>query len=159
MRRALALCLLLGGCFADAPPVDDVVAEDSSSEAGESDGDEESSSSGDVPADPLDAYGPCQIDADCELVPGDEGQVGDSVRCVEGTCAIRCADAGPASCPGYFTTQAHEFQPTIYPIVCGDDGYCTITRDPSNPGPGSCPDGMGKSETETVPDLDCVWEP
>lgn len=160
MRRVVALCLLLGGCFEDAPPVDDVgdgAMDESSSEAGDSEG---SSSSGGEPVDPLDAYGPCEVDTDCPLVPGDEGEVGESPRCVAGTCAIRCAQApfSDGVCPGYYEFRGTP-PDTFYPIVCGDDGYCTITRDPHNPGPGACPDGMGEGDIETVPDIACMWLP
>jgi hypothetical protein len=159
MRRYALLLLLLPGCLTDAPPVDDVVAEeDSSSDGGESEGGEESSSSGDVPADPLDAYGPCDVDADCPLIPGDKGELGESPRCVLGTCAIRCAQAAhpDQACPGWYDLQGEFNSSTVYTLGCNDDGYCTIFRDYVYPYSG-CPDGMISGDTQTVPDLSCVW--
>lgn len=161
MRLALALLLFLPACFADAPPVDDeddgIAAEDDEApdDDGSSDDGEDSSSSGGEPADPLDAYGPCEVDSDCELVPGDKGEIGESPRCVERTCTIRCAQAAHSNdvCPGYFDLNTAG----DYPIGCNDDGYCTVRKDPFG-GPG-CPDGMMFSQVETVPELTCVWEP
>jgi hypothetical protein len=160
MRRLLLVLAIVPGCFADAPPVDDeddgIAAEDDAADGddGSSDDGEASSSAGE-PADPLDAYGPCEIDSDCPLIPGDKGDIGENPRCVQGTCTIRCAQASFSSgvCPGYYDFQVD----TFYPILCNDDGYCTIVRDPYDPGPGTCPEGMVNGETQTVPDLACVW--
>lgn len=158
MRRLLLLLAIAPGCFTDAPPVDDAVAEESSDEAGDSESSSEGSSSSGGALSWEDAYGPCEVDEDCPLVPGDDGEFGENPRCVQGTCAIRCADAsggGYPACPGYLLTERDG--PEADPIAC-QDGYCTIQFDPYGEGYG-CPDGMGTSETMTVPDLDCVWEP
>jgi hypothetical protein len=162
--RWLALVSLLTApaCFTEAPGLDE--AESSSSESSGSGGLEESeggSSSSGGPVDPLDAYGPCETDADCPLIPGDDGEYGESPRCVQGTCSIRCADAsggGDMACPGY-TLREPVTPQSPRAIIC-QDGYCTIQFDPfGEVNSLACPDGMGVSDTMTVPDLDCVWEP
>lgn len=161
MRSAVLVAALCCGCFQEAPPVDDVVADDdSSSDGGESEDGEESSSSGDAPADPLDAYGPCEVDTDCPLIPGDDGEVGESPRCVQGTCAIRCAQAAhPSSvCPGNLMFAPLNEPGAITPILCGSGGYCTVVIDPYAESGTHCPDGMFNDGSETIPELACMWQ-
>lgn len=162
MRALLAILMLVPGCFDEAPPVDDdegIAADDDASDESSSDDASESSSSGGEPLSWRDAYGPCDVDAECPLIPGDDGEYGESPRCVQGTCTIRCADAsggGDMACPGY-TLREPATPQSPRAIIC-QDGYCTIQFDPFGPG-SACPEGMSPSDTVTVPDLDCVWEP
>lgn len=164
MRRLAIVSLLTApACFTEAPGLDE--AQEGSSSESDSGGLEESeggSSSSGEPVDPLDAYGPCEVDADCPLIPGDEGEVGESPRCVEGTCAIRCAQAAHSNqvCPGYDTYKSPPgTQYPSYPILCGSDGYCTIVDSLDLNDPGPCPDGMLNDGHETIPELACMWEP
>jgi hypothetical protein len=158
MRRlALVSLLTAPACFTDAPSLDEAV-EGSSSES-DSGGLEESeggSSSSGGEVDWMDAYGPCDVDSDCELVPGDHGDVvpGYAPKCWQGTCAQKCTDSN-AECPGYFETEATTEPGTQIPFLC-TDGWCSVTVDPGDRM--GCPEGMYPGNDGASPDLGCVWQ-